>query len=103
MNSMKDNQLLKNGHKTRYWCSQDEARKQKARPCQREGAKHRNTLGMRRYGCKSKLNISCRTNPKREENTYRVTIWLEHHRKHTPYSDVSLPPEAASLIIEDLE
>ena len=34
---------------------------------------------------------------------WTVTIWLEHHKQHTPYYDVSLPPEAAAMICEDLE
>jgi len=58
---------------------------------------------MHRYDCQSKLNISYRTNPKGDEKMYTITIWLEHHMKHTPYYDVSLPPEATALIREDLE
>lgn len=58
---------------------------------------------MHRYACKGRLNISYRTNPKGEEKTNRVTVWLEHNAKHTPYYDVSLPPEAAALIRENLE
>jgi hypothetical protein len=103
---IKDHYPLKTGHRTRYWCCQDKNRKQKARPSQREGAKPRDTLGMLRYDCKSKLHISYRTNPGRErceEKAFRITIWLEHHMKHTPYYDVSLPPEAAALIRENIE
>jgi hypothetical protein len=58
---------------------------------------------MHRYDCKSKLNISCCTNPRTKEKTYTISIWLEHHMKHTPYYDVSLPPEAAALIQENIE
>lgn len=58
---------------------------------------------MHRYNCKGRLNISCRENPKGEEKTYKITIWLEHHANHTPYYDVSLPPGAAALIRENLE
>ena len=46
------------------------------------------------------MNISCRTNRK---DTHTVTLWLEHHQRHTPYYDVSLTPEAAAMIREDLE
>ena len=49
------------------------------------------------------MTISCRTNPQREEKTYTILIWLEHHMKHTPYYDVSLPPAATVLIRENLE
>ena len=58
---------------------------------------------MHRYDCKSKLNISYRANPRSGENTYKITIWLEHHKKHPSYYDVSLPPGAAALIRENLE
>jgi len=49
------------------------------------------------YDCKSKLNVSCHANPSKED-TYTITIWLEHHIKHIPYYDVSLPLEAEALI-----
>ncbi|KAH9074988.1 hypothetical protein EDB83DRAFT_2312455 [Lactarius deliciosus] len=101
--TVRDNLTLVHGHKTRHWCCQDERRKQVARPSQREGAKHRDTVGMHRYNCKSKLHISYRANPKSEENTRTITIWLEHYMRHTPYYDVALPPEAAALIREGLE
>ena len=100
---VKENKALTTGHKTRYWCCQDQNRKQKSRPSQREGAKHRDTLGMHRYECKSRLNISCRRIVTHGNNTCTVTIWLEHHKRHTPYYDVTLPPEAAAMIGEDLE
>ena len=105
-NRIKDHHLLETGHKTRYWCCQDVNRKQQSRPSQREGAIHRDTLGMLRYDCNSKLHISYRANlgsEHCEEKTFRITIWLEHHKNHTPYYDVSLPPEAAALIRENLE
>jgi hypothetical protein len=95
--------VLVNGHKTCYWCCQDASRKQKSRLSQREGAKHRDTLGMCRYECKSKLNISCRATIGSGKGTYLITIWLEHHKQHTPYYDVSLPPEAAEMIRENLD
>ncbi|KAH9051623.1 hypothetical protein EDB83DRAFT_2507093 [Lactarius deliciosus] len=100
-----ENQALKGGHKTRYWCCQDKNRQQVTRPSQREGVKHRDTIGMHQYDCKSKLNGSCNSccpNPRSEEGTYRIMIWLEHHVKHIPYYNVSLPPEAAALIQETL-
>ena len=50
----------------------------------------------------SKLNISCRK-AGRGQTTRTITIWLEHHKNHTPYYDVSLPPEAAAMIRDDLE
>ncbi|KAH8985840.1 hypothetical protein EDB86DRAFT_2832929 [Lactarius hatsudake] len=90
---VKDNKPLQNGHKTRYWCCQDESRRQKSRPSQREGAKHWDTLGMCRYESSSESR----------EKTYTITISLEHHKRHIPYYDVSLPPDAAALIRDSLE
>jgi hypothetical protein len=58
---------------------------------------------MHRYECKSKMNISCRLFWKGKEEIRTITIWLEHHKRHTPYYDVSLPPEAAAMIRENLE
>ncbi|KAH9038211.1 hypothetical protein EDB85DRAFT_2072802 [Lactarius pseudohatsudake] len=100
---VKDNVILANGHKTRHWCCQDKDRKQRSRPSQKEGAKHRDTLGMRRYDCKSKLNISCRTNSSHGEMTRTITIWLKHLMGHIPYYDVALPLEAAEMIREGLD
>ena len=69
----------------------------KHQPSQKEGVVHRDTIGMHRYNCKSKLNIAYCTNTSGEK-TYAITISLEHHLKHTPYYDVSLYPDAAALI-----
>ena len=101
--SVKENRPLETGLKTRYWCCQDENRRKKPCPSQKEGVKHRDTLGMHCYDCKGRLNVSYRANPRAEEKTYKITVWLEHHAKHTPYYDVSLPPGAAALIRENLE
>ena len=58
---------------------------------------------MCRYECKSKLNISCRTNVGGRNGTHLITIWLEHHKRHTSYYDVSLPSEAAEMIWDNLD
>jgi hypothetical protein len=89
------------GYKTCYWCCQDQDRKQKACPSDRKGAKSRDTLGMRRYNCKSCLNISCRDTD--GKGTRTITIWLKHGEPHTPYYDVAVPPEASAMIRQDLE
>ena len=100
---IKEHIPLVKGHKTRYWCCQDKDRKSKSRPSQREGAKHRDTLGMHHYECKSKLNISYQIISRGTENTHTMTIWLEHHKRHPPYYDVTLPLEAVETIREELE
>ena len=56
---------------------------------------------MHRFNCKSKLHISCCAD--QDEDTRVVTILLEHHIRHTPYYDVSLPPDASAMIRENLE
>jgi hypothetical protein len=100
---VKENIPSVNGYKTRHWCCQDKDRKQKSHPSEREGAKHRDTLGMHRYNCKSALNISCWTNTGNRRNTCTITIWVEHQMKHVPYYDVALPLGAVEMIQEDLE
>ena len=34
---------------------------------------------------------------------YTISVWVEHHMKHAPYYDISLPPEAIAMIHENLE
>jgi len=92
---------MKTGHKTRMWCCQDTDRKQKARPSQKENAKPRDTVGMVRFGCKSSLIISCKSD--KDTNVRIITIRLQHHVAHTPYYDVAMPPEAVEMIRESLE
>ena len=98
---VKENNVLMSGHKTRYWCCQDGTWKQKARPSQRESAKHRDTLGMHRYNCQSCLRVSCREI--NDPTSRQITIYLQHHEAHTPYYDIAMPPEAAAIIRENLE
>jgi len=89
------------GHKTCYWCCQDQDRNKKAWPSQWEGAKPHDTLGMHQYNCESSLNISCHDDD--SEGTCTITIWLKHGKCHPPYYDVALPPEASDMIWQDLE
>ncbi|KAJ7209460.1 hypothetical protein C8J57DRAFT_1484274 [Mycena rebaudengoi] len=95
----KENRTLKKGHHTRLWCCQDANRKQKSRPSEREGAKPRDTLGMKRYPCQSSLNISCCN----DGSKTAVRIRLHHHESHVHYYDVALPPQAVAIIREKLE
>jgi hypothetical protein len=98
--SVKDNKLLKTGHRTRLWCNQDEARKQKARPSERLGVKHRDYIGMRRYPCRSRLSVTYR---EQKCGSPYVIISLRHHSKHVDYVDVAMPPEAMQMIQEQVE
>ena len=99
---MKEHLPLTTGHKTWFWCCQDQSCKSKAIPSQREGVVHRDMLRMHRYDCQSQLNISYRANSRSEE-TYTISVWLEHHIWHTLYYNVGLPRKAAELIRENLE
>ncbi|KAF8463759.1 hypothetical protein DFH94DRAFT_686704 [Russula ochroleuca] len=46
INSVKDHPPINEGHKTRFWCCQDEAKKKKARPSCKPDVKHRDHVGM---------------------------------------------------------
>lgn len=99
--TVRQNIGLTAGHKTRYYCSQDHEKKQKMRPSTRDGAKHRDNVGMRRYNCQSRLNISCKASP--TIDVCVITVYIHHHEAHIPYYDVALPSEAAAIIRENLE
>ena len=101
--SVKDHTRLQQGHRTQLWCSQDDSRKKKAKPKEGPDVKHRDTIGMTRYGCRSKLIVSCATRGTISTGSQTVTVRLHHHKNHQPYYDVALPPEAAVLIRENLE
>ncbi|KAJ6628175.1 hypothetical protein B0H10DRAFT_1754701, partial [Mycena sp. CBHHK59/15] len=100
--SIKDHQKLKSGHCTRYWCSQDEARKKKSKASQNPDIRNRDTLGMKRFPCQSKLFISCQAQ-KDDEDKLDVTVQLKHAGKHISYEDISMPPEALDMIRDNIE
>jgi len=101
--SVKDHRNLQKGHKTQLWCSQDDNRKKKPKPKEGPNVKHRDTIEMTRYNCKSKLIVSCAARDTADTGSRTITIGLHHHKNHLPYYDVTLPPEAAVLICENLE
>ena len=70
---VKDHQMLDTGHKTQYWCCQDENQMQKHQPSQKEGVIHRDTIEMHHYDCKSKLNIAYQTTKwRRDLHNYHI-------------------------------
>ncbi|KAG1878754.1 hypothetical protein C8R48DRAFT_745325 [Suillus tomentosus] len=85
------NYPLKTGHKTILWCCQDEDRKQKSRPSEKEGVKHRDTIGMKRFSLGNQIN----------ERT--LSIRMKHHDAHVPYYDVAMPSDATQIIHDQLE
>lgn len=97
------NYPLKTGHKTILWCCQDEDKKQKSRPSQKEGVKHRDTIGMKRFPCRSALTISCCNRMGNQINARTLSIRMRHHDAHVPYYDVAMPSDATQIIRDQLE
>ncbi|KAF7350610.1 SWIM-type domain-containing protein [Mycena sanguinolenta] len=100
--TVKDHRKLKSGHHTRYWCSQDENRKKKSKASQNPGIRNRDTLGMKRFPCHSKLSISCRVQ-KDNKDILDITVRVKHAAKHVHYEDVALPAAALALIRDNVE
>jgi hypothetical protein len=96
-----DHKALVSGWKSRFWCSQDARRKKKPKRSDKENAKPRDTLGMDRYNCQSRLTITSREID--THGTSEVFIRIQHHVAHKPYFDVSMPEKAAAIIRENLE
>ncbi|KAJ7787334.1 hypothetical protein B0H14DRAFT_3580477 [Mycena olivaceomarginata] len=99
--TVKDHKKTKSGYRTRFWCSQDEARKKKSKASQNPDTRNRDNVGLKRYLCASKLSISCRTG--KDEGDLTVTVQLKHAARHVNYIDVSMPAEALDMIRENVE
>jgi hypothetical protein len=99
--SVKDHKKLKNGHRTRLWCSQDESRKKKSNASQNPDIRNRDNVGMKRFPCGSKLSIRCQA--QNNEDLLDVMVQLKHAGKHVGYVDVSMPVEALNMIRENVE
>ncbi|TFK33454.1 hypothetical protein BDQ12DRAFT_727773 [Crucibulum laeve] len=98
--TVKDHPHVKDGHKTRFWCSQDEAHRSKS---SRNAPKPRllsggEAMAKTRYPCRSRLLISSRDAAM--PGIRLITIRMHHHVAHEPYVDSSLPPEVAQSIWE---
>jgi hypothetical protein len=98
---VRDHRKLKTGHKTRLWCSQDEARKKKQHLSTNLNAKRRDNVGMQRFPCQSKLVVSSKAST--ILGMQIISVRMQHRRKHKPYYDVSMPPEALDFIRSNLE
>jgi len=98
--SVHDNRPLKGGHCTRFWCSQDKARKKPSKLSENPTAKRRDNVGMKRYHCRSAMSVKY----KRNKNAgYDIFINLQHHVHHVLYDDIRMPPEALQMIQEQAE
>jgi hypothetical protein len=100
--SVKDHKKLRSGHRTRLWCSQDEAHKKKSKVSQNPGIRNRDNVGMKRFPCGSKLSVSCWA-WKDDEHTLDVIIQLKHTGKHVSYEDVSMPCKALDMIWDNVQ
>ncbi|KAG6916217.1 hypothetical protein DXG01_007847 [Tephrocybe rancida] len=100
--TVKDHPRAKDGHKTRLWCSQDEAHKNK--PSKASHAPRITSDGLvlakTRYACRSGLLISSRDDS--EPNVSHVVVRMHHHLAHEPYYDHTLPPEMTQSIWEKI-
>ncbi|KAF5379759.1 hypothetical protein D9615_005746 [Tricholomella constricta] len=98
--TVKDHPRMKDGHKTRLWCSQDEAHKN--RPSKSSQSPRISTDGLvlakARYPCRSGLLISSRDDG--EPGNCLVVVRMHHHFAHEAYYDHTLPPEMTQSIWE---
>ncbi|GLB44820.1 hypothetical protein LshimejAT787_1801570 [Lyophyllum shimeji] len=101
--TVKDHPRTKDGHKTRLWCSQDEAHKNK--PCKFSRAPRTSsdgaTVAKARYPCRSGLLI-CSRDDKTQPGFVAVVIRIHHHFAHEAYYDHTLPPEMTRSIWEKM-
>ncbi|KIM39241.1 hypothetical protein M413DRAFT_447192 [Hebeloma cylindrosporum] len=95
--TVKDHPQVANGHKTRFWCSQDDAHRSKssraARKAQGDCYKPRVTSGgdamaKARYPCRSRLLISSRD--AKVPGIGSITVRMHHHVAHEPYADSNI-------------
>src|SRR5258705_11137428 len=86
-----------------YLNSRRKKKKKKKKPMMGPDVRHRDTPGMERFNCNSKLILSCAARGPGMTQTWTVMVQLYHHRNHRPYYDVTLPSEAAALIRENIE
>jgi hypothetical protein len=107
LSRVKDHPQVTNGHKTRFWCSQDEAHRSKSSRAARkaQGSCYTSrvtsggeTIAKTRYPCRSRLLISSRDSDK--DGMRIITVRLHHHFSHEPYVDSNLPPEVIQTIWE---
>ncbi|EIM83537.1 uncharacterized protein STEHIDRAFT_160117 [Stereum hirsutum FP-91666 SS1] len=97
-----DHETLPTGHKTRFWCSQDRARKKKpkkAKDSEPDVKRRDSTEGMQRFDCASRLSITCRRGS--SPALRLVTLSIDHHARHTEYCDGRTLPEVRTALIPD--
>jgi hypothetical protein len=107
LSSVKDHPQVTKGHKTRFWCSQDEAHRSKSSRAARKSqgslyaprvTSNGEIMAKARYPCRSRLLISSRDSDKAGMRI--ITVRMHHHYAHEPYVDSNLPPEVTQGIWE---
>lgn len=102
---VKDHETLHTGHKTRFWCSQDEERKAKVRKSE-SGTRTKHHDDMLRFPCKSSLVIVCKSASRKQRVTQQVgrlvTVRLKHACAHARYLDVESPQLEDSVDLQSL-
>ncbi|KAF7300749.1 SWIM-type domain-containing protein [Mycena kentingensis (nom. inval.)] len=93
------NLKLVSGHKTEFWCSQDDKRKKKSKPSTKPGVKHRETPGMERFPCRSRLVIACHSWGVADADEHTIFINLRHCFRHDNYEDHSFPAAALAMVL----
>ncbi|KAJ6599395.1 hypothetical protein B0H10DRAFT_2323117 [Mycena sp. CBHHK59/15] len=101
--TVKDHRKHKNGHQTRYYCSQDEARKKKSKASQNPDIRNRDNVGMKRYPCGSSLRISCTAAKDKEDDDQLIVDVKLKHAGHISYVDVSMPPGVLDIVRENVQ
>ncbi|KAF7329636.1 SWIM-type domain-containing protein [Mycena kentingensis (nom. inval.)] len=80
-----------------FWCSQDAQRKRAPLPSTKPDAKPRETPGMDRFPCRSRLAISCHRGGK-DHGPYTLSVTFKHALRHIVYRDTSMPAAAIAFI-----
>ncbi|KAF7375295.1 hypothetical protein MSAN_00416300 [Mycena sanguinolenta] len=97
--TVKDHPPTERGHKTRLWCSQDEARRSKHRGSNNDAprvSKQGELFAKQRFPCRSRLMITCLPSPEgtRTPPGRIVTIRMHHYVRHEAY--LESPTEAGT-------
>ncbi|TFK73280.1 hypothetical protein BDN72DRAFT_214723 [Pluteus cervinus] len=97
--TVKDHPRIKGGHKTRLWCSQDNAHAHKPKARSQNSRASAGALDVQlkaRYPCRSRLLISSRDTD--SPHTRLVTVRMHHHVAHDPYLDANSPLDVSKAV-----
>ncbi|KAG7444733.1 uncharacterized protein BT62DRAFT_933783 [Guyanagaster necrorhizus] len=84
--TVKDHPRTKDGHKTRLWCTQDDARQNRKGPPEKARTLVTGeVVAKTRYPCHSRLLISSRDTT--QPNHRMVTVRIHHYAAHAPYHE----------------